>query len=48
MLRLKKYYRPYLKFILPAILFVLVVAWSESAVASYLSDIVNIGIQQQG
>ena len=48
MLRLKKYYRPYLKFILPAILFVLVVAWSDLQLPDYLSDIVNIGIQQQG
>ncbi len=48
MLRLKKYYRPYIKFILPAILFVLVVAWSDLQLPDYLSDIVNIGIQQQG
>ena len=48
MLRLKKYYKPYLKFILPAILFVLVVAWSDLQLPDYLSDIVNIGIQQQG
>ena len=48
MLRLKKYYKPYLKFILPAILFVLIVAWSDLQLPDYLSDIVNIGIQQQG
>ena len=48
MLRLKKYYRPYLKLILPAILFVLVVAWSDLQLPDYLSDIVNIGIQQKG
>jgi ATP-binding cassette subfamily B multidrug efflux pump len=48
MLRLKKYYLPYLKFILPAILFVLVVAWSDLQLPDYLSDIVNIGIQQKG
>jgi len=48
MIRLKKYYRPYLKFILPAVLFVLVVAWSDLQLPDYLSDIVNIGIQQQG
>ena len=48
MLRLKRYYKPYLKFILPAILFVLVVAWSDLQLPDYLSDIVNIGIQQQG
>ncbi len=48
MIRLKKYYRPYLKFILPAILFVLVVAWSDLQLPDYLSDIVNIGIQQRG
>ena len=48
MLRLKKYYKPYIKFILPAILFVLVVAWSDLQLPDYLSDIVNIGIQQKG
>ena len=48
MLRLKKYYKPYIKLILPAILFVLVVAWSDLQLPDYLSDIVNIGIQQQG
>lgn len=48
MLRLKKYYRPYLKLILPAILFVLVVAWSDLQLPDYLSDIVNVGIQQKG
>ena len=48
MLRLKRYYKPYIKFILPAILFVLVVAWSDLQLPDYLSDIVNIGIQQQG
>jgi ATP-binding cassette subfamily B protein len=48
MLRLKKYYRPYIKLILPAILFVLVVAWSDLQLPDYLADIVNIGIQQQG
>ena len=48
MLRLKRYYKPYIKFILPAILFVLIVAWSDLQLPDYLSDIVNIGIQQQG
>lgn len=48
MLRLKKYYKPYLKFILPAILFVLIVAWSDLQLPDYLSNIVNIGIQQKG
>jgi len=48
MLRLKKYYKPYLKFILPAILFVLVVAWSDLQLPDYLSNIVNVGIQQKG
>ena len=48
MLRLKRYYKPYIKFILPAILFVLVVAWSDLQLPDYLSDIVNIGIQQKG
>ncbi len=48
MLRLKKFYKPYIKLILPAILFVLVVAWSDLQLPDYLSDIVNIGIQQQG
>ncbi len=48
MLRLKKYYRPYIKLILPAILFVLIVAWSDLQLPDYLSDIVNIGIQQKG
>lgn len=48
MLRLKKYYLPYIKYILPAILFVLVVAWSDLQLPDYLSDIVNIGIQQNG
>ena len=48
MLRLKKYYKPYIKFILPAILFVLIVAWSDLQLPDYLSNIVNIGIQQQG
>ena len=48
MLRLKKYYKPYIKLILPAILFVLIVAWSDLQLPDYLSDIVNIGIQQQG
>ena len=48
MLKLKKYYLPYLKYILPAILFVAVVAWSDLQLPDYLSDIVNIGIQQNG
>ncbi len=48
MLRLKKYYRPYLKYILPAILFVLIVAWTDLALPDYFSDIVNVGIQQKG
>ena len=48
MLRLKKYYKPYMKFILPAILFVLVVAWSDLQLPDYLSNIVNVGIQQKG
>jgi len=48
MLRLKKYYKPYLKLILPAILFVLIVAWTDLQLPDYLSDIVNVGIQQQG
>ena len=48
MLKLKKYYLPYLKYILPAILFVAVVAWSDLQLPDYLSDIVNIGIQQDG
>ena len=48
MLRLKKYYKPYMKFILPAIFFVLVVAWSDLQLPDYLSNIVNVGIQQKG
>lgn len=48
MLRLKKYYKPHMKFILPAILFVLVVAWSDLQLPDYLSNIVNVGIQQKG
>ena len=48
MLRLKKYYKPYMKYILPAILFVLVVAWSDLQLPDYLSNIVNVGIQQKG
>ena len=48
MLKIKKYYLPYLKYILPAILFVAVVAWSDLQLPDYLSDIVNIGIQQNG
>jgi len=37
-----------MKFILPAILFVLVVAWSDLQLPDYLSNIVNVGIQQKG
>lgn len=48
MQRLTKYYRSYLKYILPAILFVLAVAWTDLALPDYLSNIVNVGIQQRG
>ena len=48
MLKLRKYYLPYLKYILPAILFVLIVAWSDLQLPDYLSEIVNVGIQQNG
>jgi hypothetical protein len=48
MLRLKKYYRPYYKVNPASNIIVLVVRVERSAIAqSYLSDIVNVGIQQK-
>lgn len=48
MLRLKKYLKPYWKEILMAMLLVVVVAWTNLQLPDYLSQIVNVGIQQQG
>ena len=48
MLRLKKYFTPYWKSILFSIVMVMVVAAADLSLPDLLSDIVNVGIQQQG
>lgn len=48
MLKLRKYFKPYIFITIVAILFIFIQAMSDLALPDYMSNIVNQGIQQGG